>query len=291
MGITHLGLGEQIATPVASRALPQPEVIANVVENMIHQNFIQRPAWAGKLELAMVILFGVFISLLIPRLGAGKSAAVAIVLGVAFLAFGFYMFVAKGMWIKILYPMLTLAVGYAAVVSKRFLITEQHKEVLEVESVETNKMLALSFQGQGMLDMAFDKLRNCPVDEVKDALYNLGLDFERKRQFNKAVSVYEHIGTKDKKFKDIAERIPKLTAAGETMISGTAGLRKGGADQTVLVQGSEVKPQLGRYEIIKELGKGAMGVVFLGKDPRSTAWWPSRPCASKTTSIPRIRRR
>jgi len=268
MGITHLGLGEQIATPVASRSLPQPEVIANVVENMLHQNFIQRPAWAGNLELAMMVLFGVFISVLMPRLGAGKSAGIAVALGALFLGFGFYMFVAKGLWIKILYPTLTLAIGYAAVVSKRFLITEQHKEVLEVESVETNKMLALSFQGQGMLDMAFDKLRNCPVDEVKDALYNLGLDFERKRQFNKAVSVYQHIGTKDKKFKDIAERIPKLTAAGETMISGTAGLRKGGADATVLVQGSEVKPQLGRYEIIKELGKGAMGVVFLGKDPK-----------------------
>src|SRR5207237_8216206 len=78
----------------------------------------------------------------------------------------------------------------------------------------------------------------------------------------------------DKKFKDIAERIPKLTAAGETMIMGTAGLRKGGAggaDATVLVEGGGGlgKPTLGRYEIERELGKDAMGVVFLGKDPKS----------------------
>src|SRR3989440_5457846 len=28
------------------------------------------------------------------------------------------------------------------------------------------------------------------------------------------------------------------------------------------------RPTLGRYEVIKELGKGAMGVVYLGKDPK-----------------------
>jgi len=105
------------------------------------------------------------------------------------------------------------------------------------------------------------------VDEVQDELYNLGLDFERKRQFNKAVSVYQHITAKLPKFKDLEARIPKLQAAGETMIAGTAGLKRGGADATVLVD-SDLKPTLGRYEVIKELGRGAMGTVFLGKDPK-----------------------
>ncbi len=267
VGLTAAGLGEQVATPVAAR-LPQPEVVGNAVENIIHQNFLLRPAWAGNLELALVVVFGAFVSLLMPRLGAGKSALAASVLGVAFVAFGIYVFVAKGYWIKLLYPALTLGIGYAAMVSKKYLITEKAKEVLEVESVETNKMLALSFQGQGLLDMAFEKLRRCPVEDVADTLYNLGLDFERKRQFNKAVSVYEHIAAKEKGYKDIQERIPKLRAAGETIIMGTAGLRKGGADATVLVQGADLAPTLGRYEVIKELGRGAMGTVFLGKDPK-----------------------
>src|SRR5258708_40021295 len=54
------------------------------------------------------------------------------------------------------------------------------------------------------------------------------------------------------------------------MMMGTAGLRKGGADATVLVQGGGNlgATTLGRYEIVKELGKSAMGVVFLGKDPK-----------------------
>jgi serine/threonine-protein kinase len=124
-----------------------------------------------------------------------------------------------------------------------------------------------------MLDMAFEKFRKVPIDDgMKDTLYNLALDFERKRQLNKAVSVYEHIMTADKNFKDIAARADKLRAAGETMIfGGGLGQKKGSADSTVMVQGGVgdlAKPMLGRYEISKELGKGAMGIVYLGKDPK-----------------------
>jgi serine/threonine-protein kinase len=49
------------------------------------------------------------------------------------------------------------------------------------------------------------------------------------------------------------------------MIFGLSGARK---EATVIMDNTEIKPTLGRYEIVKELGRGAMGTVFLGKDPR-----------------------
>jgi serine/threonine-protein kinase len=50
---------------------------------------------------------------------------------------------------------------------------------------------------------------------------------------------------------------------------------------TLVLEGNDVeKPMLGRYEVEKELGKGAMGVVYLGRDPKI-----SRVVAIKTLAL------
>jgi serine/threonine-protein kinase len=120
-----------------------------------------------------------------------------------------------------------------------------------------------------MLDMAFDKFRRCPVDgEMKDILYNLALDFERKRQLNKAAAVYEHIEETDPKFKDVTERKKRLVQASETMVFGDGLLGGGSGGDTLMSTATGTRPTLGRYEVMRQLGKGAMGIVYLGQDPR-----------------------
>jgi eukaryotic-like serine/threonine-protein kinase len=265
IALSAAGLGTMQVTPTAVN-VPPGTIIANVIENIINNNHIVRPDWAFTLELIMLLFFGLYIALVIPQIKAGISAIVSIVLLLAWMMTTIYLFAAYGYWVKSLYPALLLIVGYIVIVSKRYLLSEKTKDRIEADSVETNKMLGLSFQGQGLLDMAFDKFRKCPVEDesVKELLYNLALDFERKRMLNKAVSVYEHIAQAGD-FKDIKDRIKKLNTAGETMIFGLAGAKK---EATVIMGNTEIKPTLGRYEILKELGRGAMGTVFLGKDPR-----------------------
>lgn len=267
IGPVATGIAGFVVTPFQS-TYPGVEVMATAIENLLTKNLIARPDWARWAEAAVMLLFGLYLALAMPRLKAGLSAGIAVALLLLWNGLAVWLFAAQGVWLGMVGPTLLLGIGYTALVSQRYRVTEQRNELVESDSIETNKMLGLSFQGQGLLDLAFEKFRKCPIEEstVKELLYNLALDFERKRMFNKAAAVYEHIQTAGD-YKDIRQRIATMKVAGETMIFGAAARREG----TIIAapDGGRVSaPTIGRYEIQKELGRGAMGVVYLGKDPK-----------------------
>ncbi len=264
IGPTATGIATLFVTPVA-QSFPSMEIVANVIENVLHNKFLTRPVWAEKAEFGLIAFIGLFIMIILPRLKALWGLVASILIAIGLFGAGTYLFV-NGQWLKVGYPAVLLFAGYIIIISKSFLITEKGKELVEASAIETNKMLGLSFQGQGMLDIAFEKFRLCPLDDnMKDTLYSLALDFERKRQFSKAGAVLEHIAAKDPKYKDVVEKAKKLKDASDGAVFGGVGAKKEG---TVMITGGSTKPTLGRYEIEKELGRGAMGVVYLGRDPK-----------------------
>jgi serine/threonine-protein kinase len=204
----------------------------------------------------------------LPKLRAGPAAVLTIGLFVVLLATHFGLMMGPGIWVQLMLPASLLLIGHALLTTKRFLVTERGKEQSDLASAESNRMLGLAFQQQGQLDMAFDKFRKCPVDEqVLENIYSLALDFERRRQFNKAESAFTYIHQHDSKFRDIVERMARARAMSETIIlGGSASARSSQA--TMMLSAAGEKPTLGRYTIEKELGKGAMGVVYLGRDPK-----------------------
>jgi len=102
---------------------------------------------------------------------------------------------------------------------------------------------------------------------MKELLYSLGLDYEEKRQFNKAQAVYEYISAHHYNFGDIQDRIRRMKVAEENMSFGLKGKTQSPVFQSATVD-SAVKRTLGRYEVIGEIGKGAMGIVYKGVDPK-----------------------
>jgi len=267
IGATAFGVGTSFPTP-ASPTMSPALVQANVISSILQQNFFSKPSWAGWVTLLALLAIIAYLSVGLPRLKPGIAAMVSVGVIVLMLVIEFGLMKSKFVWVPLMVPVLMLVVGHLVVTIIRSGMLNKMLVRSEADSAESNKMLGLAFQGQGQLDMAFEKFRKCPMDDsIADLLYNLALDYERKRQFNKAGSVYHYINEFNPKFRDVAERMNRSKQMEGTVILGGGG--GGTASGTMILgDGTVQKPMLGRYQVEKELGKGAMGVVYLGRDPK-----------------------
>lgn len=265
VGATAAGVGNQFPVP-GHAALSPAETIAHITSSILSEHFIVQPAWGLWLSLGVLLLVSAYVLWALPRLSAGPAALCSAALLLMAVSFEYGLLSGAGMWVKLLLPALVLLTGHIGLTTKRFLTTEAGKVKSDEESAETNRMMGLALQGQGQLDMAFDRFRRvAPSDALLGNLYGLAQDFERKRQFNKAQSVYEHMAGIDASYKDVKVKLGRAKQLSETVILGSAA-HPGG---TLLLDGATVeKPMLGRYQVEKELGKGAMGVVYQGRDPK-----------------------
>ncbi len=267
VGATALGVGTSFPTPTSPTMSPAM-VMANVISSILQQNFFTSPGWTRYVTLLALLAVIAYLALALPRLKPSLAAVASAGIVVALLAIELGVMKSKFLWIPLTVPVLLLVSGHLVVTIIRSGMLNRMLVRSEADSAESNKMLGLAFQGQGQLDMAFEKFRKCPMDDsIADLLYNLALDYERKRQFNKAGSVYNYINDFNPKFRDVAERLNRSKQMEGTVILGGGG-GASASGTMILGDGTVQKPMLGRYQVEKELGKGAMGVVYLGRDPK-----------------------
>ena len=266
IGATAAGVGTLFTTPV-SAAMSPAAILAHITSSILSGHHIVQPVWGGYAVFAALLLIAGYIVWLLPRLSAAAGAACTAAMFAALLGAEFGLLSAAATWLQLVFPAALLLIGHLALTTRRFLVTEAGKAKADEESAETNRMMGLALQGQGQLDMAFDRMRRVPFsDALMDNLKHLALDFERKRQFNKAEAVYEHMAKLDRHDADVQRRLKRAKNLSETVVLGGGSSHPGGT--LLLDNGGVEKPMLGRYQVEKELGKGAMGVVYQGRDPK-----------------------
>jgi CHASE2 domain-containing sensor protein/tRNA A-37 threonylcarbamoyl transferase component Bud32 len=279
IGATALGVGDTFVTPI-DPAMSPVVTLAHSISSILNEDFFIQPDWGFFARLGAIVLIALYLMFLLPRLSAVVGFIITGLLLLSLFLTHYILMTTQGMWLQLMMPSLLLATGHIILTTKRFFLSEKGKARLDIESAENNRMLGLSLQGQGQLDMAFEKFRKLPLEKsVLELLYNLALDYERKRQFNKAKSVYDYMTDFDGNFRDIKQRATRAQSLEQTVILG--GASKSSPGGNLLLDGGGIeKPMLGRYQIERELGKGAMGAVYLGKDPKI-----SRVVAIKTMAL------
>ena len=262
-----LGAPEPGAVPIPVDALPATLAARSLIE----------PDWSGLAVAGGLVAAALYLALAVPKMGIAVALPVTLLLGGSLVvlqaALSFY----RGEWLPLGEVITILVLGFVVML----FWLQPHREIrsLRINVREARLRLAKLLLQQGHTDEAVSALQDCPVcDEALDLRYDIAIQQERKRQYEKAIDSYAAILRQQRNFRDAGDR----KAALEKLSTESTSIQPGAFDSTrtlLMPEQSLSRPTLGRYEIERELGRGAMGVVFLGKDPKI-----ARTVAIKTLS-------
>ena len=222
------------------------EITAALLADIENNRMIIAPSWVRAMEFLLPALLAIVATLFMPERNR-KEIAVLTATGVlVLLLFQALMLLGLHLRIDLGRPIL-MFVGVGAL--SAYLVADVKKA-----SVDAFKK-GSDFLAAGRLEPAFAEFRRCnPSETVAAVMYKLSLAFEQQAKPERAEAVLEWM---------------KRTQSGPKSDDTLTSRKLNGAPQ-----------RLGRYVIEKRIGRGAMGAVYLAKDPRI-----NRPVALKAIPI------
>jgi len=261
IGATAPGIEAPLATPAGTMA--PVEFLAHTLSSILEEHGVAAPGWGVWAGYAALALVGLYLALALPRLGIAAGLLATLALLLALLGAQAGLLLGAGLWLPLGAAAGLLLLGHLLLAARPLFCGRAAR--CDGDSPVSDRALGVALQGQGLLDLAFDRFRQCPMDgALLENLYALGRDYERHGQRDKAVTVYRLVAERDPAFRDIASR---LLWGGE----------QAGAP---IPPPRPARAAIGGYRLERELGKGAMGVVYLAHDPQG-----DRQVAIKTLAL------
>jgi len=234
-----------VALLPSGQFVTQSEIAATLLADIEQDRTITAPAWVAAMEWLAPVLLAIIAVLFMPDRSRKDIAVMAGVAVVILLLLETLLLYVLNVRMDLGRPIIIFA-GVALL--SIWLVGDKRKEVTDAFK-KGNDFLAA-----GRLEPAFAEFRRCPPTEtVATVMYKLSLAFEEQAKPERAEAVLEWM--------------KRTQGTPTSAISGK--------------QEPTTGPQrLGRYVIEKRIGRGAMGAVYLAKDPRI-----NRPVALKAIPI------
>ncbi len=221
------------------------EITASLLANVEYDQAVIAPSWVNALELLAPVLLAIVAVLFLPD----RSRKDIVVLAGFSLAL---LLLTEIMMLYVLHLRIDLGrpiLIFLGVTSLCFwLVRDEKKETVNAFNRGSD------FLSAGRLEPAFAEFRRCsPSETLATLMYKLSLAFEQQAKPERAEAVLEW-----------------MKRTHNSAVTNSA----------VKNKASGIPQRLGRYVIERRIGRGAMGAVYLAKDPRI-----NRPVALKVIQI------
>jgi serine/threonine-protein kinase len=258
--------------------------LAAALISLEHRAYYVTPFWHWGLVKLLAFMVGLYLCVLIPRMRTATAVLATCLWLVVLVVLQLGWQIVQWQWLPMGCVMGLLVFGHAIVALWQY--QRQNQWLWQQRANQSAVALARQLCREARYDDAQEALRETDTSqEVLGILYDIGAQQERKRQFDAAILTYRALVQRKRSFRDVLERLQSLEDMQQPVQSVSlphTSLQQRQPDiaKTLVLENSKVnKPVLGRYEIERELGRGAMGVVYLGLDPKIT-----RRVAIKTLS-------
>jgi eukaryotic-like serine/threonine-protein kinase len=238
--------------------LTQLDAMSQKVQTNLNADLSLSPEWAIWGESAVWLLVVLYLVFLFPRLTAAATVLITVGLLLTLVATPYVLMMQKGWRLQLMMPCALLLIGHVLLATKRYLVPEKSTKKSAADFAESHCNFTRMLQNQDQLGMAFNRLGEYPVDDR---------------------TVLGYMPPLNPKYKDVVQQIASPEQISKAVVSGGyAGSANEGS--LMLVNQDTENLILGRYQIEIELGKGAMGVVYLGRDSKT-----NHPVAIKTITL------
>jgi adenylate cyclase len=130
LGSTAVSVGDLRVTPY-SPSFPGVEVRATIIQNLLNNDFIQRPRWMTLIDLLLLLVLGLGLSFVFPRTGLRVGGAILAGTFAALVAVAMVLFDRQHIWLNVTYPSLLLLTLFVATTVLHYFRTEGEKRQIK----------------------------------------------------------------------------------------------------------------------------------------------------------------